>query len=36
LGEVSDDAERFFEGSDGEQSGIGNNASAVEGDVNLL
>ena len=36
LGEVGDDAEGFFEGSYGEQSGIGDNASAVEGDVNLL
>jgi hypothetical protein len=36
LGEVGDDAQGFFEGTDGEQSGIGDDASAIEGDVELL
>ena len=36
LGQVGDDPQRLLQGADGEQSGVGDDASAVESDVNLL
>jgi hypothetical protein len=36
LGEVGDDARGLLQGADGEESGIGDEATAVEGQVQLL
>ena len=34
--QVGDDAERFLQGADSEESGIGDKRAAVEGDLKLL
>jgi hypothetical protein len=36
LGQIGDDPQGFFQGADGEQAGIADDATAVESDLNLL
>ena len=36
LGQIGDDPEGLLQGADGQQPGVGDDASAVEGDVDLL
>ena len=36
LGQIGDDPEGLLQGADGQQTGVGDDASAVESDVDLL